>query len=79
MSGEAPLAATMPLPLKVVPQTQSSWTTYDSSIVPPPTLTQRVQSTDIVECRVSVLGVAIMIWGRMPQNSTKDPLGEGET
>ena len=33
-------------------------------------LTQRVQSTNMVECRVSILGITIMIWGSSPHNST---------
>ena len=32
--------------------------------------TQRVQSTYMVECRVSILGITIMIWGGIPHNST---------
>ena len=32
--------------------------------------TQRVLSTYMVECRVSILGLTIMIWGGMPHNST---------
>ena len=31
---------------------------------------QRVQSTYIVECRVSVLGIVVMIWESIPHNST---------
>ena len=31
---------------------------------------QRVQSTYIVECRVSILGIVIMIWESTPHNST---------
>ena len=38
--------------------------------------TQRVQSTYIVECRVSILGIPIMIWGSIPHNSAQDPSGE---
>ena len=30
----------------------------------------------MVECRVSILGITIMIWGSIPHNSTQDPLGE---
>ena len=33
-------------------------------------LTQRVQSTYIVECRVSMLGTVVMIWENIPHNST---------
>ena len=33
-------------------------------------LTQRVQSNYIVECRASILGITIMIWGSIPHNST---------
>ena len=36
---------------------------------------QRVQSTDIVDSRVSILGLVIMIWEFIPHNSTQDPLG----
>ena len=32
--------------------------------------TQRVQRTYIVECRVSILGITIMIWGSIPHTST---------
>ena len=32
--------------------------------------TQRVQSTYMVECRVSILGITIMIWGGIPHNGT---------
>ena len=38
-------------------------------------LSPRVQSTHMVQCRVSILGITIMIWGSMPQNSTKHPFG----
>ena len=39
--------------------------------------TQRVQSTYIVECRVSVLGIGIMIWKTIPHNTTYlGPFGE---
>ena len=31
---------------------------------------QRVQGTYIVECRVSILGIAIMIWESIPHNTT---------
>ena len=34
------------------------------------TLTQRVQSTYVVECRVSILGITIMILGSIPHSST---------
>ena len=44
---------------------------FDDSKVP----SQRVQSTYIVECRVSILGITIMIWEGIPHNSTLDPLG----
>ena len=37
---------------------------------PKHTLPQRVQGTSIVECRVSILGITIMIWGSIPHNST---------
>ena len=48
--------------------------TYVYVIIPTPVLkglirlpqTQRVQSTYMVECRVSVLGIIIMIWGSIP-------------
>ena len=33
-------------------------------------LSQSVLSTYIVECRVSMLGITIMIWGSIPHNST---------
>ena len=36
----------------------------------PETKTQRVQSTNTVECRVAILGIAIMILGSSPHNST---------
>ena len=36
----------------------------------PETLTQRVLSTYIVECGVSILGITTMIWGSIPHNST---------
>ena len=39
-------------------------------MIVPITSTQRVQSTYIVECRVSVLGIVIMIWESIPHNST---------
>ena len=29
----------------------------------------------IVECRVSIVGIIIMIWESFPHNSTYDPLG----
>ena len=29
----------------------------------------------IVECRVSIVGITIMIWESIPRNSTQDPLG----
>ena len=32
--------------------------------------TQRVLSTYIIECRVSILGITIMIWGSISHNST---------
>ena len=37
-----------------------------------PFSSQRVQSTNIVECRVSILGITIqviMIWGSLPRNN----------
>ena len=33
--------------------------------------TQRVQSTYIVDCRVSILGIHIMIWESIPHKSTQ--------
>ena len=30
----------------------------------------------LVVCRVSILGIAMLIWGSMPHNSTSDPLGK---
>ena len=33
-------------------------------------LSQKVQSTNIVECRVSILVITIVIWGSIPHNST---------
>ena len=36
-----------------------------------------VQSTYTVECRVSIFGITIMIWGSIPHNSTQDLLGKG--
>ena len=41
------------------------------------TLMRRPQmlSTYMVECRVSILGMTIMIQGSIPHNSTQDPLG----
>ena len=36
---------------------------------------QRVLSTYMVECRVSILGIIIMVWEGIPHNSTLDPLG----
>ena len=38
-------------------------------------IAQRVQSNYIVECRVSLVGIAVLIWGSMPHNSAWDPLG----
>ena len=35
-------------------------------------ITQRVQSTYIVECGGSILGLATMIWGSILHNSTQD-------
>ena len=37
--------------------------------------TQRVLSTYMVECRVSILGITIMVREGIPHNSTLDPLG----
>ena len=39
------------------------------------TPSQRVLSTYMVECKISIFGITIMIWGSMPHNSTEDPLG----
>ena len=36
---------------------------------------QRARSTYMVECRVSILGITIMVWEGIPHNSTLDPLG----
>ena len=36
---------------------------------------QIVLSTYIVECRVSILGITIMIWESIPHTSTWNPLG----
>ena len=36
---------------------------------------QKVLSTYMVECRVSILGITIMVWEGIPHNSTLDPLG----
>ena len=47
---------------------QLSFTLFLNSLIV--ALTQRVQSTYIVECRVSILGIVIMIWGSIPHNST---------
>ena len=41
------------------------------------TCTQRVQSTSIVECRVSVLGIVIMILGKYPPEQYLGPFGVG--
>ena len=30
---------------------------------------------NIVECRASLLGTTIMVWGSIPHNNTWDPLG----
>ena len=46
-----------------IPKTQ-----YPQPIICP--VTQRVLSTNIVECRVSTLGITNMIWGSIPHNST---------
>ena len=37
--------------------------------------TQRVQSTDIVECSVSTLGIIMMNWGSMPRTVCVGPFG----
>ena len=39
-------------------------------------MAQRVQGTYIVECRVSILGNTIMIWGGIPRNMYVGPFGE---
>ena len=44
---------------------------YDSN----PLIIPKGPKTYIVECRVSILGITIMIWEGIPHNSTLDPLG----
>ena len=36
---------------------------------------QRVLSTYMVECKVSILGITTMVWEGIPHNSTLGPLG----